>query len=206
MIVPKNEEQRVKEKESSGFAGTASQWIETDYDGVVRPILLPSEQHTAANAYSIANIPALISYLHACAGFPVIVVWIYGINKGWYSTWPGVTSSRVQKHFSPSEHTSMGHMKISAKGIRSTQKVPTVVEDDEPEPHPKPITEPTSNIHDVFVHCIENLLYANCNTVGFDLPGRYPDTSFDGHKYIYVMHDTITNYINAKGIKLRRAP
>ena len=58
------EEQRMKEKESLGFAGTASQWIETDYDGVVRPILLTSEQHTAANAYSIANIPALIFYLH----------------------------------------------------------------------------------------------------------------------------------------------
>ena len=50
------------------FAGTASQLIETDYNGVVRPILLTSEQYTAANAYSIANIPALISYLHACTG------------------------------------------------------------------------------------------------------------------------------------------
>ena len=44
------EEQRVTE--SSGFAGTASQWIETDYEGVVRHILLTSEQHTAANAYN----------------------------------------------------------------------------------------------------------------------------------------------------------
>ena len=82
MIVPKNEEQRVKEKESSGFAGTASQWIETDYDGVIRPILLISEQHTVVNAYNITNIPALISYLHACTGFPVIATWIYAINKG----------------------------------------------------------------------------------------------------------------------------
>ena len=49
-------EQRVKEKESPGFAGTTSQWIGTDYDVIVRPILLTSEQHTAANAYSITNI------------------------------------------------------------------------------------------------------------------------------------------------------
>ena len=93
-----------------------------------------------------------------------------------------------------------------AKGVRSTRKVPSVGKDDEPEPHPDPITEPTSNIHDVFVHCIENPLYDDCNTIGVDLPGRYPDTSFDGHKYIYVMHDIITNYINAKGLKSRRAP
>ena len=102
LIYDRAEEQRVKEKESLGFAGTASQWIETDYDGVVRPFFLTSEQHTTANAYSIANIPAIISYLHAYVGFPVIATWIYTINKGWYRTWTGLTSSRVWKHLSPS--------------------------------------------------------------------------------------------------------
>ena len=97
-------------------------------------------------------------------------------------------------------------MKMIAKGIWSTRKVPPVIEDDEPEPHPDPITEPTDNIHDVFVHCFENSLYDNRNTIGVDLPGRYPDTSFDRHKYIYVMHDIITNYINAKGLRSRKAP
>ena len=85
-------EQRVKE--TTNFAGAAMKCIETDYNGIIRPILLTSEQHTAANAYAITNIPALISYLHACAGFPKIVTWIFAINKGWYySKWPGLTSS-----------------------------------------------------------------------------------------------------------------
>ena len=100
----------------------------------------------------------------------------------------------------------MGHMKMIAKGIRSTQKVPPVVEDDEPELHPDPITEPTSNIYDVFVHCFENSLYNDCNTIGVDLPGQYPDTSFVGHKFIYFLHVTITNYIKAKGLTSRGAP
>ena len=91
-------------------------------------------------------------------------------------------------------------MKMISKGIRSTQPVPATVVEDEPEPPLDPITEPVSNVHDVFVHCFENPLYDDRNTIGVDLPGRYPDTSFDGHKYIYVMHDTITNYINAKGL------
>ena len=85
------EEQRVKEP--TGFVGVTSHWIETDYNGVVRLLLLTSEQHTEANAYSISNVPALISYLHACAGFPVIATWIYAINKGWFSTLPGLTAS-----------------------------------------------------------------------------------------------------------------
>ena len=106
----------------------------------------------------------------------------------------------------PSEHTSMGHMKMISKGIHSTQTIPTVVVEEEPKPPLEPITEPVSNIHDVFVHCFENLLYDDCNTIGVDLPGCYPVTSFDGHKYIYVMHDTITNYINAKGLTSRKTP
>ena len=62
-----------------------------------------------------------------------------------------------------------------SKGIRSTR---TADVEDEPEPHPEPITEPTSNIHDVFVYCFENPLYDDRNTISVDLPGRYPDTSF----------------------------
>ena len=81
-----------------------------------------------------------------------------------------------------------------------------MIEDNEPEPHPVPITEPTSNIHDVFVHCIENPLYDDRNTIWVELPRWYPDTSFDGHKYIYVLHDIITNFINAKGLRSRKAP
>ena len=46
-------------------------------------------------------------------------------------------------------------MKMITKGIWSTRKVPTVIEDDKPEPHPDPITEPTDNIHNIFVHYID---------------------------------------------------
>ena len=95
----------------------------------------------------------------------------------------------------------MGLMKMISKRIRSTQPKPIVDEPEEPELPQVPITVATDNIHDVYVHCYENPLYDDRNTVGVDLPGRYPTTSVGGHKYIYVMHDSITNYINAKGFK-----
>ena len=53
----------------------------------------------------------------------------------------------------------MGHMKMIAKGIRSTRKIPQPIERDEPEPHPNPITTPTNNIHDLYVHYFKNPLY-----------------------------------------------
>ena len=63
------------------------------------------------------------------------------------------------------------------KIIQSTRQTPRP---DEPEPLPELITAPTDDIHDVYVHCFENPLYENCNTISFDLPGCYLDTSFDG--------------------------
>ena len=57
----------------------------------------------------------------------------------------------------------------------------------------------------MYVGCFENPLYDDRNTVGVDLPGRYPTTSLGGHKYIYVMHNSITNFINAKGLKSRKS-
>ena len=96
-------------------------------------------------------------------------------------------ASRVRKNLEPSEHTSMGHMKMTSKGIRSTQPPKSIVDEpDEPEPPPVPITVPTDNIHDVYVHCYENPLYNDRNTVGVDQLGRYPTTSFGGHKNTFM--------------------
>ena len=108
----------------------------------------------------------------------MIATLIDAIKKGWYSTWLGLTTSRVQKHLEPSEHTSMGHMKMISKGIKSTQPPKlTVDEPNEPEPPPVPITVPTDNIHDVYIHCYDNPLYDDRNVFGVDPPGRYQKES-----------------------------
>ena len=65
----------------------------------------------AANAYELRAVPALISYLHGCAGYIPKETWIAGIDAGFCATWLGLTSTRVQKHLQKSEHTVMGHMK-----------------------------------------------------------------------------------------------
>ena len=80
-MVPIDDDDVEQQRVASGFAGTVGQRVETEYNGIVQPILTP-EQHTTTNAYTISCVPALISYLHACAGFPVIATWIDAINKG----------------------------------------------------------------------------------------------------------------------------
>ena len=92
-----------------------------------------------------------------------------------------------------------------SKRIRPTYQLPPPDELDGSEPLSEPITAPTDNVHNVYIHCFENPLYDDRNTIGVDLPSRYPDKSFDGYKRIYVMHDSITNCINVKGLKSKKA-
>ena len=76
----------------------------------------------AANAYEIRVIPALIAYLHGCAGYIPKPTWISGIEAGFYDGWPGLTAARVRRHLQKSEDTVMGHLKMVSQGLRSTTR------------------------------------------------------------------------------------
>ena len=41
------------------------------------------------------------------------------------------------------------------------------------------------------------------NTVAFDLPGRYPITSANSHKYVFIMYNLDSNYIKPILMKSR---
>ena len=140
----------------------------------------------AANAYEIRVIPALITYLHGCAGFIPKPTWIAGINAGFYDGWPGLTAARVRLHLQKSEHTVMGHLKMVSQGLRSTSR-------------------PRSKRHPVGVAVVEQREIDTelRNHIGMDLPGRYPQTSTTGHKYIFVMYDYDTGYIKPVAMKSR---
>ena len=43
------------------------------------------------------------------------------------------------------------------------------------------------------------------NLIATDLPGRFPVTSAQGHKYLFLLHDYDTNFIYAVPIKSREA-
>ena len=144
----------------------------------------------AANAYELRAVPALISYLHGCAGYIPKETWIAGIDAGYYVTWPGLTSTRVRKHLQKSEHTVMGHMKRIRQGIRSTTK-------------PKKTLRSKQHRVGIYVIDTEDLKKELKNQIGQDLCGRYPVTSTTGNKYIYIMYDTDSNYIKPMAMSSR---
>ena len=63
----------------------------------------------AHNAHEVRAVPALVSYLHACAGYIPKETFIKRINAGFYLGWPGLTAARVRKHLPKSEATTLGH-------------------------------------------------------------------------------------------------
>ena len=54
--------------------------------------LIHSNFHQA-NSLTMCTIPALINYYHMTMGAPSITTWIKAINKGWFASFPGLTSA-----------------------------------------------------------------------------------------------------------------
>ncbi len=125
-----------------------------------------------ANAiFDLPNSHQTLQYFHVVAGFPVKETFLAAVWTGNYSTWPGLTTTLISKHFPDLEETQKRHMKGQRKGVRLT-KVRTPV-------HIKiePTTENSPNLtitkeHDIFV-----ATYKLSNMVHTDQTGAFPMTS-----------------------------
>ena len=123
-----------------------------------------------ANLITIKPVQQLINFYHMTFGAPPISSWKKAIQNGWFTTWPGLTASRVTKYCSKKPETIYGHQRLINQHIQSTK--------------PKPAT-PTnkgkqvrSKTHPVEVHMIDELE----NIIGMDITGRYLLTSARGNK------------------------
>jgi hypothetical protein len=56
------------------------------------------------------GIKRMIKYLHAAAFSPVKSTWLAAITKGYYTSWPGLTTVAVQNHYPQTIATAKGHM------------------------------------------------------------------------------------------------
>ena len=61
----------------------------------------------------------LVTYLHACCLFPVMSTFELSIQKGYFSSWPGLTSTVVKRHLPTSIHTAEGHLRQEQKNLQS---------------------------------------------------------------------------------------
>ena len=118
-------------------------------------------------------------------GAPPISTWIRAIDKGWFSSFPGLTSNRVRQFCTKKIETAKGHLKLQRQHVQSSQ------------PQNKQLH---SKHHKVSVHITELK-----NLIIMDLTGRYPITSMRGHKYLLIMIDWDSNYIKIIPVKSRKS-
>ena len=180
--------------------------------------ILNRVNHLALSAYNQKNAKDLVEFLHACAGYPVIETWIKAIKKGFYSSWPKLDRFKgpqwVAKHLSKKITTTMGHMKATRQGIRSTKSkqdeakvdVETVEEEEENETEEEELEPPRPHLERFINHQVVCAVIATSElkgTISTDLPGRFPFTSDLLNNYIFIMYDFDSNNILGKPIKSR---
>ena len=74
------------------------------------------------NLYHLTRIKEVIDFLHRCCFLLPISTWCKAINKGFFQSWPHLTSSLVRKHLPLSPNTVLGHQHCTQQNIRFTKK------------------------------------------------------------------------------------
>eukprot|EP00956_Cyclotella_meneghiniana_P019401 scaffold33215_cov93-Cyclotella_meneghiniana.AAC.1 len=146
-----------------------------------------------ANVHDLPSTERVIRYLHAAAGFPTKATWLKAISKGFYSTWPLLTSKNVNKYFPESEETQKGHMRQMRSGVRKTnRKIRFVMNGDEQE-----LEEIDDSIRALQArkNDIRIKIYDCSESVYTDQTGQFPITSRRHYKYIMVMCEIDGNQI-----------
>jgi hypothetical protein len=161
--------------------------------------------HVTNSAYHQPTIAKPMAYLSATIGSLPVKTLCNAVDNDWLTSFPGLTSSAIRKHLPKSiSTTTMGHMHMIRKGVRSTK--PTVNEIMNEESNLEPILDPPRHINN-------REHYVGVTTIAFeelkgiiatDLPGQFPTTLGQGNQYVMVMYDFDTNTINAVAIKIGR--
>jgi hypothetical protein len=167
---------------------------------VLVPQTTRKKREEVSNVYNLSSIAQTIKYLHAAAGYPVEDTWIKTINAGNYTTWPGITTTAVQKHFPDSDETQKGHMKRQQQGVISTKALETIPEDRAMEDNNSPTPPKPKKMKEVYVK-----IYSATETMYNDQPGQFPATSSSRNQYIMVLVEVDGNYIDTEPMKNRSA-
>jgi hypothetical protein len=76
--------------------------------------------HAANSVYKMETKADLVTYLHQCCYSPTTSGWLKAIKNGFFTTWPGLDETIVQKHLPKSAATIKGHQRQQFKNLQST--------------------------------------------------------------------------------------
>jgi hypothetical protein len=155
--------------------------------------------HASSTPYNpqtpdLPSIGALVSFYHACLGFPVKQMWFDAIKAGNCNTFDGLTYSNVARYFPNTNKTFLGHFAQQRQNVRSTKpKHPTPLS-----PMTLPTTAPSPEgvpSNEVFIKVYPiSRLYT-------DDTGRFPIRACSGNQYIMIAFHADGNLILQQAFK-----
>ena len=182
------------------------------------PQQIPLQAHPTTNHEQQANIiirknktkMELAQWLHASCGSPTLSTFIHAIKNGNFLTWPGLSTSLVQKHLPNSIATTKGHLNQERKNTQSTK--PTLSINPNVKLEPATIesfsdTFPTSDTPNLKSHhCFASLVSFQTTAKAYsDQTGRFPYTSSRGNQYLMIVYDYDSNAILQEPLKNKTA-
>jgi hypothetical protein len=114
----------------------------------------------------LPSISALISFYHACLGFPVKQTWLDAIKAGNCDTFNGLTYSNVARYCPNANKIIMGQLAQQHQNVKSTKpKLPTPSSPPAlPTTAPSPVDVPSNQVfitvHPLSVGCTQTTLAA----------------------------------------------
>jgi hypothetical protein len=139
---------------------------------------------------------------HAVVGFPPKETFCNALRAGNYTTWPGLTTQLVNKHFPNSNETQKEHVKGQRQGGQSTkQKALDYIVAKDQNIKIKPGTENAPQSH---IKCHEDMFIKVmdlANTIHSNQTCAFPFTSQHGNRYTMVAIHIDANYIFFEPIK-----
>lgn len=145
----------------------------------------------------------LMQFLHAAAFSPVTSTFTQAIDKGFFTSWPGLTSKAVRTHLPKSMATAQGHLDQTRKNLQSTKptdKTSNSEHDDAFQPTPA-ITDGLRT-HYIYAAIVDSE-DTTTGQIFSDLTGRFPTTSSKGNRYTLIIYEYDSNAILAEAMKNR---
>ena len=128
--------------------------------------------------------PELAQWYHATLFRPVKQTLMQEIKKGYFTTWPNLTTNPINKYLNQSMEKAKGHMHQTRKNLKSTktQKLKTPKEQ-----QTKALVQCTNTV-------FTNIIYHKLQ-IATDLTRKFPVTSNRVNKYLFVLYDYDRNCI-----------
>jgi hypothetical protein len=147
----------------------------------------------------LPSISTIVSFYHACLGFPVKQTWLDAIKAGSCDTFDGLTSSNVARYCPNANETILGYLAQQSQNVRSTKPK-----------QPKSLSPPALLTHSLSsADEPSNQVYIKVyplSKLDMDDTGRFTVRARSGNQYIMIAFHTDGNLILQQEFKSKNDP